>query len=192
MIRTDPRSAVATEGPSRMTVSSLKPPLRFNSPTAVLNALRGHGLRISTARRVVVGALFAAYSPETGLRVADWAQPVGQAWRQGQIADTRQLAEVVAGAIPRKAWPRDIHPATRTFQALRIAVNDELGALGDWLLQLPRIVARGGRAAAISFHSLEDRLVKQGFAKLATGCTCPPQLPVCACGRVAQWNNARG
>ena len=115
------------------------------------------------------------------------ARAIRQAWREGRITDTRQLAEVVAGAIPRKAWPRDIHPATRTFQALRIAVNDELGALGDWLLQLPRIVARGGRAAAISFHSLEDRLVKQGFAKLATGCICPPQLPVCACGRTAQW-----
>ena len=115
------------------------------------------------------------------------ARAVHAAWKAGKIADTRELAEVVAGAIPRKAWPRDIHPATRTFQALRIAVNDELGALGDWLSQLPRIVSRGGRAAAISFHSLEDRMVKQGFAKLATGCICPPQLPVCACGRTAQW-----
>ncbi len=112
---------------------------------------------------------------------------IHQAHRSGKLADTRQLADLVAGAIPRKAWPREIHPATRTFQALRIAVNDELGALADWLLQLPRIVARGGRAAAISFHSLEDRLVKQGFARLATGCICPPLLPVCACGRTAAW-----
>ena len=59
--------------------------------------------------------------------------------------------------------------------------------MGDWLAQLPRIVARGGRAAAISFHSLEDRMVKQGFARLATGCICPPLLPVCACGRTAAW-----
>jgi len=115
------------------------------------------------------------------------ARAIHRAWKAKEIGDTRALAEVVAGAIPRKAWPRDIHPATRTFQALRIAVNDELGALGDWLQQLPRIVARGGRAAAISFHSLEDRMVKQGFARLATGCICPPQLPVCACGRTAQW-----
>jgi len=115
------------------------------------------------------------------------ARAVHRAWQKGGIADTQELAEIVAGAIPRKAWPREIHPATRTFQALRIAVNDELGALGDWLAQLPRIVARGGRAAAISFHSLEDRMVKQGFAKLATGCICPPRLPVCACGRSAQW-----
>ncbi len=115
------------------------------------------------------------------------ARAIHAAWKARRIADTRELAEVVASAIPRKAWPRDIHPATRTFQALRIAVNDELGALSDWLAQLPRIVSRGGRAAAISFHSLEDRIVKQGFAKLATGCTCPPRLPVCACGRTAQW-----
>jgi 16S rRNA (cytosine1402-N4)-methyltransferase len=115
------------------------------------------------------------------------ARAIHQAFTQHQLDDTKQLADLVAGAIPRKAWPHQIHPATRTFQALRIAVNDELGALGEWLLQLPRIVARGGRAAAISFHSLEDRMVKQGFAKLSTGCICPPQLPVCACGRTAGW-----
>jgi 16S rRNA (cytosine1402-N4)-methyltransferase len=115
------------------------------------------------------------------------ARAIHAAWHARAISNTAELAEVVSSAIPRKAWPRDIHPATRTFQALRIAVNDELGALGEWLLQLPRIIARGGRAAAISFHSLEDRMVKQGFAKLATGCICPPQLPVCACGRTAQW-----
>jgi 16S rRNA (cytosine1402-N4)-methyltransferase len=115
------------------------------------------------------------------------ARAIQRARRKGELSDTAQLAEVVAAAIPRKAWPRDVHPATRTFQALRIAVNDELGALSAFVGDLPRIVGRGGRAAAISFHSLEDRIVKQGFAKLATGCICPPQLPVCGCGRVAQW-----
>jgi len=105
--------------------------------------------------------------------------------RRGTLTDTGKLAETVASAIPRKAWPRGIHPATRTFQALRIAVNDELGALEDFLAVLPRIVSRGGRAAAIAFHSLEDRMVKQAFARLATGCICPPDLPVCACGRTA-------
>jgi 16S rRNA (cytosine1402-N4)-methyltransferase len=115
------------------------------------------------------------------------ARNVLRAFAQGELADTAQLAELIARSIPRKAWPNKIHPATRTFQALRIAVNDELGALSDWLGQLPRLIARGGRAAAISFHSLEDRLVKQAFAKLATGCICPPDLPVCACGRAAEW-----
>lgn len=115
------------------------------------------------------------------------ARAIHASFHKGELRTTRDLAETVARAVPRKAWPQKIHPATRTFQALRIAVNDELGALGDWLAQLPRIVARGGRAAAISFHSLEDRMVKQGFARLSTGCICPPQLPVCACGRTAQW-----
>jgi 16S rRNA (cytosine1402-N4)-methyltransferase len=108
--------------------------------------------------------------------------------RTRPLQTTEELAELVRRCVPRPKGKRSaIDPATRTFQALRIAVNDELGALGDWLAQLPRIVARGGRAAAISFHSLEDRMVKQGFAKLATGCICPPRLPVCACGRSAQW-----
>jgi 16S rRNA (cytosine1402-N4)-methyltransferase len=115
------------------------------------------------------------------------ARAIHRAHREHKLESTKELAELVAAAIPRKLWPKNIHPATRTFQALRIAVNDELGALADWLAQLPRLVARGGRAAAISFHSLEDRLVKQGFARLATGCICPPLLPVCACGRTAEW-----
>ncbi|HEU4385956.1 MAG TPA: 16S rRNA (cytosine(1402)-N(4))-methyltransferase RsmH [Anaeromyxobacteraceae bacterium] len=96
--------------------------------------------------------------------------------------DTARLAEIVAGAIPRKAWPRRIHPATRTFQALRIAVNDELEALSAWLVSLPAILNPGGRAAAIAFHSLEDRLVKRAFQRLVRACTCPPDLPACACG----------
>jgi 16S rRNA (cytosine1402-N4)-methyltransferase len=99
--------------------------------------------------------------------------------------DTARLAEVVAGAIPRRAWPRRIHPATRTFQALRIALNDELGALAAWLDALPSILNAGGRAAAISFHSLEDRMVKERFRSLTQACTCPPDLPVCACGAKA-------
>jgi len=89
---------------------------------------------------------------------------------------------VVSQAIPRKAWPRSIHPATRTFQALRIAVNDELGALAAWLEALPRVLGKGGRAAAISFHSLEDRMVKRAFQSLTRECTCPPGFPVCRCG----------
>lgn len=127
-------------------------------------------------------------------RVISWygeerfAGPVAKAIKRElpRIRDTVQLAEVVANAIPRGAWPKGIHPATRTFQALRIAVNDELGALDAWLRALPEVIAPGGRAAAISFHSLEDRAVKQGFAALAHPCRCPPGMPVCTCG-AAQW-----
>jgi 16S rRNA (cytosine1402-N4)-methyltransferase len=120
-----------------------------------------------------------------------FARPVARAVKRavagGEPLDTARLAEIVAGAIPRRAWPKKIHPATRTFQALRIAVNDELGALAAWLDALPSLVVKGGRAAAISFHSLEDRMVKERFRALTTACTCPPDLPVCACGAQASF-----
>ena len=120
-----------------------------------------------------------------------FARPVARAIKRavasGEPLDTARLAEVVAGAIPRRAWPRRIHPATRTFQALRIAVNDELGALAAWLDALPGVLNVGGRAAAISFHSLEDRMVKEKFRALTQACTCPPDLPVCACGARASF-----
>lgn len=120
-----------------------------------------------------------------------FARPIARAVKRAveadETMDTGRLAEVVAGAIPRKAWPRRIHPATRTFQALRIAVNDELGALAAWLDALPALLAVGGRAAAISFHSLEDRMVKERFRALTRSCTCPPDLPVCACGARASF-----
>jgi 16S rRNA (cytosine1402-N4)-methyltransferase len=120
-----------------------------------------------------------------------FARPVARAVKRaldsGERLDTARLAEIVAGAIPRRAWPRRIHPATRTFQALRIAVNDELGALAAWLDSLPAILKAGGRAGAISFHSLEDRMVKERFRALARACTCPPDLPVCACGARAEF-----
>jgi len=123
-----------------------------------------------------------------------FARPVARAIKKaiaalepGEALDTKRLAQVVAGAIPRRAWPKRIHPATRTFQALRIAVNDELGALAAWLESLPSLLALGGRAATIAFHSLEDRMVKERFRELTVACTCPPDLPVCACGAKASF-----
>ncbi len=120
-----------------------------------------------------------------------FARPVARAIKRavegGEELDTARLAEVVAGAIPRKAWPKRIHPATRTFQALRIAVNDELGALAQWLDSLPSLLNPGGRAATIAFHSLEDRMVKEHFRALTQACTCPRDFPVCACGATASF-----
>jgi 16S rRNA (cytosine1402-N4)-methyltransferase len=120
-----------------------------------------------------------------------FARPVARAIKRavegGEDLDTARLAEIVAGAIPRKAWPKRIHPATRTFQALRIAVNDELGALAQWLDNLPSLLNPGGRAATVAFHSLEDRMVKERFRALTQACTCPRDFPVCACGAEASF-----
>jgi 16S rRNA (cytosine1402-N4)-methyltransferase len=101
------------------------------------------------------------------------------------IDDTARLAEVVAGAVP-AATRRRRHPARRTFQAIRIAVNEELEALERGLEAAIRWVRPGGRIVVISYHSLEDRIVKRRFAAGSAGCACPPDLPVCACGRVAE------
>jgi 16S rRNA (cytosine1402-N4)-methyltransferase len=100
------------------------------------------------------------------------------------LDSTTALAEVVKQAIPAAARRTGGHPATRTFQALRIAVNDELEALAAVLpIAVERLVP-GGVCLALSYHSLEDRLVKRAFADAASGCICPRGLPVCACGRV--------
>jgi 16S rRNA (cytosine1402-N4)-methyltransferase len=98
------------------------------------------------------------------------------------IATTAQLAKIVSSVFP-PFPPRRIHPATLTFQALRIAVNDEIGALCDGLDRIIPVLKPGGRLAVISFHSLEDRMVKRTFAAAAKGCTCPPKMPVCSCGK---------
>jgi 16S rRNA (cytosine1402-N4)-methyltransferase len=98
------------------------------------------------------------------------------------ILTTAHLARIVAAAIPKKAQPPDTHPATRTFQALRIAVNDELDALEDGLDGGVDSLKPGGRIVVISYHSLEDRIVKRRFTRLAGACECPSGLPVCMCG----------
>jgi 16S rRNA (cytosine1402-N4)-methyltransferase len=99
------------------------------------------------------------------------------------IQTTTQLAQVVAGAT--SGGKSGIHPATRTFQALRIAVNGELEALEEVLPQTLDALSSGGRLAVISFHSLEDRMVKQFMRKESKDCLCPPRQPVCTCGHKA-------
>jgi 16S rRNA (cytosine1402-N4)-methyltransferase len=102
------------------------------------------------------------------------------------LQDTIQLAEVVRLAIPAATRRRGGHPARRTFQALRMAVNDELGALRDGLEAGIAALGLAGRVAVIAYHSLEDRLVKRRLAAGATGCTCPPELPECVCGNTPE------
>ncbi len=110
------------------------------------------------------------------------ARAIEKARARGPITNTVQLAEIISSAFPPYP-PRRIHPATLTFQALRIAVNDELGALREGLDRMTRLLKPGGRFVVISFHSLEDRMVKQAFVTFAKGCVCPPRMPVCGCGR---------
>jgi 16S rRNA (cytosine1402-N4)-methyltransferase len=115
-----------------------------------------------------------------------WARRIAQfIVARRPLRTTRDLAQAVEAAIPRKAWPRDIHVATRTFQGLRIAVNDELDEIEAGLKAALSILKPGGRMATISFHSLEDRLVKSFFNVESKDCICPPQQPVCTCGHRA-------
>ena len=102
--------------------------------------------------------------------------------RNRPIDTTLQLAEVIRNAMPAAARREKQHPAKRTFQALRIEVNGELKAEEKAVADAVKLMAKGGRIAVISFHSLEDRIVKQIFAKEVKGCTCPPDFPVCVCG----------
>ena len=98
------------------------------------------------------------------------------------IETTLQLVEVIKSALPSAALREKQHPAKRSFQAIRIAVNGELDALPPMLSAAVEALNPGGRLAVITFHSLEDRIVKQTMKELATGCTCPPNFPVCVCG----------
>jgi 16S rRNA (cytosine1402-N4)-methyltransferase len=106
--------------------------------------------------------------------------------RKAEIATTQELVEVIASAVPRPAQFAAGHPAKRVFQAIRIAVNDELEQLDRALPLAWEVLRPGGRLGAISFHSLEDRRVKRFLAARARGCICPPDLPVCGCGRVPE------
>ncbi len=109
------------------------------------------------------------------------AKGIVAAREQAPVTTTIQLAEIVKANVPQKVR-RDGHPARKTFQAIRIAVNDELNVLSRGLDDAFKLLAKGGRLAVITFHSLEDRIVKQKMAGWCQGCTCPKDFPVCVCG----------
>jgi 16S rRNA (cytosine1402-N4)-methyltransferase len=111
------------------------------------------------------------------------ARAVARRRRDAELETTQELVEAVKSAIPTPARFAGGHPAKRTFQAIRIAVNDELDQLDRALPLAWAVLREGGRLGAISFHSLEDRRVKRFLADRARGCVCPPELPVCVCGR---------
>lgn len=115
-----------------------------------------------------------------------WAKRVAafivKARLEQPLESTMQLVDVIKGAIPRAKWEERLHPATRTFQALRIAVNHELDSVEEGVKAALDHLKPGGRGVVISFHSLEDRIVKNIFRDYAGGCTCPRHLPLCVCG----------
>jgi 16S rRNA (cytosine1402-N4)-methyltransferase len=131
-----------------------------------------------------LGRLLRDYGEE---RYADRiAKEITRRRRGGALETTFELVDAITAAIPAPARFAGGHPAKRTFQAIRIAVNDELSQLDDALPRAWDLLRVGGRLAAISFHSLEDRRVKRFLADRTRGCICPPDLPVCGCGRTPQ------
>ena len=128
-------------------------------------------------------ALIRSYGDErfaTGI-----ARAVVRERRQRPLATTSQLRKLVEQTVPRRFWPKRIHPATRTFQALRIEVNHELESLRTGLQAAISLLRPGGRLGVISFHSLEDTLVKNALHVAAQNCLCPPQQPLCTCAHRA-------
>ena len=111
------------------------------------------------------------------------ARGIARARRREELSSTNRLVDAIKAAVPVPAQFAGGHPARRTFQALRIAVNDELAQLDAALPAAWELLRPGGRLAAISFHSLEDRRVKRFLAARARGCVCPPEIPICVCGR---------
>lgn len=106
--------------------------------------------------------------------------------REKPIETTFELVEIIKAAVPRKARDENLHPAKRTFQAIRIAVNRELDVIEKVIREATEKMNRGGVIAIITFHSLEDRIVKNVFRDLSAGCICPPEFPVCTCNTVAK------
>ncbi len=111
------------------------------------------------------------------------ASKIVEAREKKPIETTFELVDIIKSAIPRAAREDGPHPAKRTFQAIRIEVNRELDVISPAINAASRLLAPGGRIAIITFHSLEDRIVKQAYAALSKGCECPPDFPVCVCGK---------
>ena len=114
------------------------------------------------------------------------AKRIVQRREDKSISTSAELANLVYEAIPKKFHPARIHPATKTFQAFRIAVNHELDNIEEFIGKAVPFLKKGGRLVIISFHSLEDRLIKNLFQNLASPCICPPDLPMCGCGKKSE------
>jgi len=157
---------------------------RFDAPLDMRMDRRG----ALTAREVVntmdageLAEIIRRYGEERfSMRIA---RAIARARERGPIETTGQLSEIISSAVPKRSQEPRLHPATRTFQALRIFVNNELEALGRGLCAAMNILGGKGRLVVISYHSLEDRIVKRTFREWASPCKCPPGLPRCLCGK---------
>src|ERR671922_1381775 len=138
------------------------------------------GQTVNEASERELTKIFRAYGEERYARQI--ARAIVRRRRERAFERTGELVETIKSAIPAPARFGDGHPARRVFQALRIAVNDELGSLEVALPAALQMLRPGGRLAVISFHSLEDRIVKRFLRTQERGCTCPPDFPVCVCG----------
>ena len=133
----------------------------------------------SELRRILLEYGEERYAPQI-------AAAIDRARQEKPIETTLQLADIIRGAMPPAARREKQHPAKRSFQAIRIAVNDELMAVQEAMEHAIDALAPGGRLAVITFHSVEDRIVKTAFRNAAQGCTCPKDFPVCVCGKSAE------
>ena len=157
--------------------------MRMDASTPTAGALTAHHV-VNAYAEDALANLFFQYGEERQSRRI--ARKIVEARAAAPIETTSELAEIVDRAIPKKFQQKGIHPATRVFQAIRIEVNGELRELGGTLERAVAWLAPKGRLCVISFHSLEDRIVKQTFARLAKGCECPPSCPICICGKTPQ------
>jgi 16S rRNA (cytosine1402-N4)-methyltransferase len=151
-----------------------------------MNPAQGHtaGALVNRLSEKDLADLLYRYGEEP--RARRIAKRIVESRRQQAIMSSLQLADIVKKAIPVRYRRGRSHPATRTFQALRIAVNQELEALEEFLDKAVDLLNPGGRLCIMSFHSLEDRIVKERFRTLAKGCICPPRFPVCVCQKTPQ------
>ncbi len=153
-------------------------------------------MRMDRRRALTAGQVVNEYSESDLFRVIrdygedkfakNIAKHIVAARQEKPIETTLELAEVIKGAIPAKFKAGKGHPAKQTFQAIRIEVNGELDVLKSFLETAPDMLNKGGRLCIITFHSLEDRMVKETFKMLENPCICPPGFPVCTCGRLPQ------
>ncbi len=139
---------------------------------------------VNSYSRDELAEIFFAYGEEKwSRRIAEF---IVRARSEKQVETTFELVDIIKAAIPKKARLDGGHPAKRVFQAIRIEVNNELNMLEDAVKDFVSCLKSGGRLAIITFHSLEDRIVKKAYKDLAQGCTCPKEFPVCVCGKVPE------